>query len=241
MYGWDRVREGWPVGRLEAIGCCTRQLPGTRQAPSCATTDRRGAAATRRGTRPASGVGGRAYLAAPPGTSTWAAGRHISSAGATRWSRNSRFRSCSSSGAARARVTSTSTASSHRPTTAPFIADRDEVGLHFNLRSAAKLPSTIAPRNGAFPRAVGHAGGSAKTYLGHTTSIEIFRWRNFSDAAGRTPKSWFIVSEAMTQRFWTDGDAAGRLVRRRDGDSPSSSWVWRATRRCGCSARRGAT
>ena len=37
---------------------------------------------------------------------------------------------------------------------------------------------------------------------------------------GRTPGPWVIVSEPMARRFWTDSDAVGRLVRRRDDGPP---------------------
>ena len=49
--------------------------------------------------------------------------------------------------------------------------------------------------------------------------IEIVRGRNFHDADRPDTRPVVIVSEAMAQRFWTDGDAVGRLVRRR-GDAP---------------------
>ena len=52
--------------------------------------------------------------------------------------------------------------------------------------------------------------------------IEILRGRNFSDADRPDTQPVVIVSEAMARRFWTDGDAVGRLVRRRGDDSP---WV----------------
>ena len=50
--------------------------------------------------------------------------------------------------------------------------------------------------------------------------IEIVRGRNFDDADRPDTRSVVIVSEAMARRFWTDGDAVGRLVRRRDADPP---------------------
>ena len=49
--------------------------------------------------------------------------------------------------------------------------------------------------------------------------IEIVRGRNFDDADRPDTQSVVIVSEAMARRFWTDGDAVGRLVRRRDDPS----------------------
>ena len=50
--------------------------------------------------------------------------------------------------------------------------------------------------------------------------IEIVRGRNFNDADRPDTRPVVIVSEAMARRFWTDGDAVGRLVRRRDPDPP---------------------
>ena len=50
--------------------------------------------------------------------------------------------------------------------------------------------------------------------------IEIVRGRNFNDADRPATRPVVIVSEAMARRFWTDGDAAGRLVRRRGPDPP---------------------
>ena len=47
--------------------------------------------------------------------------------------------------------------------------------------------------------------------------IEIVRGRNFNDDRPDT-RPVVIVSEAMARRFWTDGDAVGRLVRRRGPD-----------------------
>ena len=49
--------------------------------------------------------------------------------------------------------------------------------------------------------------------------IEIVRGRNFRDADRPDTRPVVIVSEAMARRFWTEGDAIGRLVRRR-GDAP---------------------
>ena len=64
-------------------------------------------------------------------------------------------------------------------------------------------------------------------------AFEIVRGRNFHDADRPDTQPVVIVSEAMARRFWTDGDAVGRLVRRHDPDPPwlGSSSVWRATRR----------
>ncbi len=50
--------------------------------------------------------------------------------------------------------------------------------------------------------------------------IDIVRGRNFNDADRPDTRPVVIVSEAMARRFWTDGDAVGRLVRGRDPDSP---------------------
>ena len=50
--------------------------------------------------------------------------------------------------------------------------------------------------------------------------IDIVRGRNFNDADGPDTRPVVIVSEAMARRFWTAGDAVGRLVRRRDDDPP---------------------
>ena len=52
------------------------------------------------------------------------------------------------------------------------------------------------------------------------TGIEIVRGRNFNDADRPDTRPVVIVSDAMARRFWTDGDAVGRLVRRRDPDPP---------------------
>ena len=49
--------------------------------------------------------------------------------------------------------------------------------------------------------------------------VEIVRGRNFDDADRPDTRPVVIVSEAMARRFWTDGDAVGRLVKRR-GDGP---------------------
>ncbi len=50
--------------------------------------------------------------------------------------------------------------------------------------------------------------------------IDIVRGRNFNDADRPDTRPVVIVSEAMARRFWTDGDAVGRLVRRHDPDPP---------------------
>ena len=50
--------------------------------------------------------------------------------------------------------------------------------------------------------------------------IEILRGRNFGDADRPETQPVVIISEAMARRFWTDGDAVGRLVRRRDDEDP---------------------
>ncbi|MCY4658549.1 MAG: ABC transporter permease [Acidobacteria bacterium] len=50
--------------------------------------------------------------------------------------------------------------------------------------------------------------------------IEIVRGRNFNDADRPDTQPVVIVSEAMSRRFWADGDAVGRLVRRRGPDPP---------------------
>ena len=50
--------------------------------------------------------------------------------------------------------------------------------------------------------------------------IEIVRGRNFNDADRPDTQPVVIVNEAMARRFWTDGDAVGRLVRRHDPDPP---------------------
>ena len=50
--------------------------------------------------------------------------------------------------------------------------------------------------------------------------IEIVRGRNFDDADRSDTQPVVIVSEAMARRFWADGDAVGRLVRRRGPDPP---------------------
>ncbi len=50
--------------------------------------------------------------------------------------------------------------------------------------------------------------------------IEIVRGRNFSDADRPDTQPVAIISEAMARRFWEDGDAVGRLVRRPDDDDP---------------------
>ena len=49
--------------------------------------------------------------------------------------------------------------------------------------------------------------------------IEIVRGRNFDAADRPDTKPVVVISETMARRFWTDGDAVGRLVRRRDDPS----------------------
>jgi len=51
--------------------------------------------------------------------------------------------------------------------------------------------------------------------------MEIVRGRNFNDADRPDSRPVAIVSEAMARRFWPDGDAVGRLVRRRDDGDPA--------------------
>ena len=46
--------------------------------------------------------------------------------------------------------------------------------------------------------------------------IEILRGRNFNDGDRSDTQPVVIISEAMARRFWTDGEAVGRLVRRHD-------------------------
>ena len=50
--------------------------------------------------------------------------------------------------------------------------------------------------------------------------IELLRGRNFNHGDRPDTQPVVIISEAMARRFWTDGDAVGRLVRRRDDDPP---------------------
>ena len=50
--------------------------------------------------------------------------------------------------------------------------------------------------------------------------IEILRGRNFNDADRPDTQPVVIIGEAMARRCWTDGDAVGRLVRRREDDPP---------------------
>ena len=50
--------------------------------------------------------------------------------------------------------------------------------------------------------------------------IEILRGRYFSDADRPDTQPVVIVSGAMAQRFWENGDPVGRLVRRGDDDDP---------------------
>ena len=49
--------------------------------------------------------------------------------------------------------------------------------------------------------------------------IEIVRGRNFDAADRPDTQPVVVISETMARRFWTDGDAVGRLVRRRDDPS----------------------
>ena len=58
--------------------------------------------------------------------------------------------------------------------------------------------------------------------------IEILRGRNFNDADRPDIQPVVIISEAMARRCWTDGDAGGRLVRRRETIPLGSSSAWRA-------------
>ena len=50
--------------------------------------------------------------------------------------------------------------------------------------------------------------------------IEILSGRNFNDADRPDTQPVVIISKAMARRFWSVGDAVGRLVRRRDDDPP---------------------
>ena len=50
--------------------------------------------------------------------------------------------------------------------------------------------------------------------------LEILRGRNFNDADRPDTQPVVIIGEAMARRCWTDGDAVGRLVRRREDDPP---------------------
>ena len=50
--------------------------------------------------------------------------------------------------------------------------------------------------------------------------IEIVRGRNFREADRPDTQPVVIISEAMARRFWEDGDAVGRLIRRRDEEDP---------------------
>ena len=63
--------------------------------------------------------------------------------------------------------------------------------------------------------------------------IEILRGRNFNDADRPDTQPVVIISEAMARRFWTDGDAVGRQVRRRDDDPPWLVVGVASGRRCG--------
>ena len=69
--------------------------------------------------------------------------------------------------------------------------------------------------------------------------IEILRGRNFKDADRPDTQPVVIISEAMARRCWTDGDAVGRLVRRREDDPPLARRR-HGKRREGADARRGA-
>ena len=53
--------------------------------------------------------------------------------------------------------------------------------------------------------------------------IRILHGRNFNDADLPASRPVVIVSEAMARRFWSGGDAVGRLVRRRGEDDPP--WI----------------
>ena len=66
--------------------------------------------------------------------------------------------------------------------------------------------------------------------------IEMLRGRNFNDGDRPDTQPAVIISEAMAQRFWTDGDAVGRLVPRRD-DGPPLARRGRGERREGAHAR----
>jgi predicted permease len=50
-------------------------------------------------------------------------------------------------------------------------------------------------------------------------SIPIVRGRAFRDTDGPDAVAVAIVSEAMAQRFWPDGDAVGRVIRRSDPEA----------------------
>jgi predicted permease len=54
----------------------------------------------------------------------------------------------------------------------------------------------------------------------HATGIPIVRGRSFTDAEQPAGPQVAIISEVMARRFWPDGDAVGRVVRRpRDDDA----------------------
>jgi predicted permease len=59
--------------------------------------------------------------------------------------------------------------------------------------------------------------------------ISIVQGRTFSDADGPETEAVAIVSEAMARRYWPDGDAVGRLVRRTPADEPDVRVVGVAT------------
>ena len=50
--------------------------------------------------------------------------------------------------------------------------------------------------------------------------IQILRGRNFNEADLPDSQPVAVISDAMAQRFWRDGDAVGRLMRRPDEDNP---------------------
>ena len=68
--------------------------------------------------------------------------------------------------------------------------------------------------------AVGRRSSRGSPGFVDAAGIEILRGCNFSDADRPDTQPVAIISEAMARRFWTDGDPVGRLVRRRDADSP---------------------
>ena len=68
--------------------------------------------------------------------------------------------------------------------------------------------------------AVGRRSSRSSPGLVDAAGIEILRGRNFSDTDQPDTQPVAIISEATARRFWTEGDAVGRLVRRRDDDFP---------------------